>query len=62
MHDPKFGLYLPTDDFIAARQAALRAESEGFYSVSVSDHFFTLLGPPETPQLEALRLCLLLPL
>ena len=52
MHDIKFGLFLPTDDFAAAKRAALRAESEGFYSVSINDHFFTPLGPPQTPQLE----------
>ena len=34
MHDVKFGLFLPTGDFAAAKHAALRAESDGFYSVS----------------------------
>jgi probable F420-dependent oxidoreductase len=52
MRDAKFGLFLPTGDFAAAKRAALRAESEGFYSVSINDHFFTPLGPPQTPQLE----------
>jgi probable F420-dependent oxidoreductase len=52
MHDVKFGLLLPGDDYAAAKQAALQAESEGFYSVSMIDHFFTPLGPPETPVLE----------
>jgi probable F420-dependent oxidoreductase len=52
MRDAKFGLFLPTADFAAAKRAALRAESEGFYSVSINDHFFTPLGPPQTPQLE----------
>ena len=52
MHDPKFGLLLPEGDFAAAKQAALRAESEGFYSVSMIDHFFTPLGDPQTPMFE----------
>ena len=52
MHDVKFGLFLPTGDFAAAKRAALRAESEGFYSVSINDHFYTPMGPPQTPQLE----------
>ena len=52
MYDPKFGLLLPADDFTAAKQAALRAEGEGFYSVSMIDHFFTPLGEPQTPMLE----------
>ncbi len=52
MYDVKFGLFLPTGDFAAAKCAALRAESEGFYSVSINDHFYTPMGPPQTPQLE----------
>ena len=52
MHDVKFGIFLPTNDFTAAKQTALRAEEEGFYSVSINDHFFTPLGKPEAPQLE----------
>ena len=54
MHDLKFGIFLPTGDFAAAKKAALRAESEGFSSVSINDHFFTPLGKPETPQLESM--------
>ena len=54
MHDLKFGILLPIGDFAAARKAALRAESEGFYSVSTNDHFFSPLGEPQTPQLECL--------
>lgn len=52
MHDTKFGIFLPTGNFSAAKQAALRAESEGFYSVSINDHFFTPMGAPHVPQLE----------
>ncbi len=54
MHDLKFGTFLPTGDFAAAKKAALRAESEGFFSVSINDHFFSPLGVPQTPQLECL--------
>ena len=54
MHDLKFGILLPIGDFAAVRKAALRAESEGFYSVSTNDHFFSPLGEPQTPQLECL--------
>lgn len=52
MHDVKFGLFLPTGDFAAAKQAALQAENDGFYSVSLNDHFFSPLGTPQVPQLE----------
>ncbi len=52
MHDVKFGLFLPTGDAAAAIAAAKAAEAQGFFSVSINDHFFTPLGPPETPQLE----------
>lgn len=52
MHDIKFGIFLPTGDFAAAKTAALRAESEGFHSVSINDHFFTPMGTPQIPQLE----------
>ena len=52
MHDVKFGVLLPGDHYAAAKQAALQAESDGFYSMSMIDHFFTPLGPPETPVLE----------
>ena len=53
MHEPKFGIFLPTGDFAAARKAALRAESEGFYSVSINDHFFSPLGRPKPPSWRA---------
>jgi probable F420-dependent oxidoreductase len=48
----KFGLFLPTGDVAAARRAGERAEAEGFYSVSINDHFFSPFGTPETPQIE----------
>ncbi|MBS1889178.1 MAG: TIGR03619 family F420-dependent LLM class oxidoreductase [Actinobacteria bacterium] len=52
MAKAKFGMYLPQKDFAAAREVALVSERQGFYSVSINDHFVTQIGPPETPQLE----------
>ncbi|HKV54500.1 MAG TPA: LLM class flavin-dependent oxidoreductase [Candidatus Binataceae bacterium] len=52
MQSIKFGLFLPTDDFAKARAAAEWADTNGFYSVSINDHFFSPLGSPKTPQLE----------
>jgi probable F420-dependent oxidoreductase len=52
MRPIKFGLFLPTDDFAKARAAAEWADANGFYSVSINDHFFSPLGSPRLPQLE----------
>ena len=52
MKDLKFGLFLPTGNFEEAAAAALKAERDGYYSVSSNDHFFSPLGGHETPQLE----------
>ncbi|HXG17808.1 MAG TPA: LLM class flavin-dependent oxidoreductase [Methylomirabilota bacterium] len=52
MHNVKFSLFLPTGDFAKARAAAEWADTHGFYSVSINDHFFSPLGSPQTPQLE----------
>lgn len=52
MGKAKFGMYLPQRDFAAAKQVALDAERQGFYSVSINDHFVPQIGPPETPQME----------
>lgn len=52
MHAVKFGLFLLPDDIAAAQNAAIRAEREGFFSVSVNDHFYSPLGTPHSPQLE----------
>ncbi|MGH9784473.1 MAG: LLM class flavin-dependent oxidoreductase, partial [Terriglobia bacterium] len=52
MHDIKFSLFLPTGNFAKARAAAEWADTHGFYSVSINDHFFSPLGAPQTPQLE----------
>ena len=48
----KFGLFLPTGDFVQARDAALWADQHGFYSVSINDHFFSPFGSGQMPQLE----------
>jgi probable F420-dependent oxidoreductase len=52
MNEVKFSLFLPTGDFAKARAAAEWADTHGFYSVSINDHFFSPLGAPQTPQLE----------
>lgn len=52
MHPVRFGVFLLPDTIAAAQAAAQRAEREGFYSVSVNDHFYSPLGTPESPQLE----------
>jgi len=52
MSKVKFGLFLPTGDFAKARAAAEWADTHGFYSVSINDHFFSPLGAHQTPQLE----------
>lgn len=52
MNKVKFSLFLPTGDFAKARAAAEWADTHGFYSVSINDHFFSPLGAPQTPQLE----------
>jgi probable F420-dependent oxidoreductase len=52
MHQVKFGLFLLPADIAEAQAAAVQAEREGFYSVSVNDHFYSPLGSPRAPQLE----------
>jgi probable F420-dependent oxidoreductase len=52
MRDIKFSFFLPTGDFAKARAAAEWADTHGFYSVSINDHFFSPLGSAQTPQLE----------
>jgi probable F420-dependent oxidoreductase len=52
MREIKFGFFLPTGDFAKAKAAAEWADTHGFYSVSINDHFFSPLGSPQTPQLE----------
>lgn len=55
MHDPKFGVLLPGDDYAAAKQAALQAESEGFYSVSISTTSLPRSGHLKHPFWSAIR-------
>jgi probable F420-dependent oxidoreductase len=54
MRDIKFGVFLPTHDFAKAQAAAESAEAQGYYSVSINDHFFPPMGPEQrkVPQLE----------
>jgi probable F420-dependent oxidoreductase len=50
----KFGIFLPTQDFAKTQATALSAEQQGYYSVSINDHFFPPMGPDQrkVPQLE----------
>ncbi|MGH8597632.1 MAG: LLM class flavin-dependent oxidoreductase [Gammaproteobacteria bacterium] len=52
MYPVRFGVFLLPATIAEAQQAAQRAERDGFYSVSVNDHFYSPLGSPQTPQLE----------
>ena len=52
MHDPKFGVFLLPNTFEEATEGAKKAEAQGFYSVSVNDHFYSPLGDAHSPQLE----------
>ncbi|MEM7466685.1 MAG: LLM class flavin-dependent oxidoreductase [Pseudomonadota bacterium] len=52
MHPMRFGLFLLPNTITEATDAAIKAESQGFYSVSVNDHFYSPLGDAHTPQLE----------
>lgn len=52
MHKPKFGTFLLPNTIKEATDAAILAESQGFYSVSVNDHFYSPLGDAHSPQLE----------
>ncbi|HMM76061.1 MAG TPA: LLM class flavin-dependent oxidoreductase [Gammaproteobacteria bacterium] len=52
MHPPRFGLFLLPNDVREAVTAARRAEDDGYYSISVNDHFYSPFGGPRTPQLE----------
>lgn len=37
MHTIKLGLFLPSDNLADAKAASVRAERDGFYSVSTND-------------------------
>lgn len=48
----RFGMFLLPEDVKSATESARRAEADGFYSVSVNDHFYSPFGGARTPQLE----------
>lgn len=52
MREMKFGIYMDTGNLDTARAMTIAAENQGYYSVSTNDHFYSPLGPPDTPQLE----------
>lgn len=52
MYPPRFGLFLLPNDVREALTAARRAEDDGYYSISVNDHFYSPFGGARTPQLE----------
>jgi probable F420-dependent oxidoreductase len=52
MYPPRFGLFLLPNDVREAIGAARRAEDDGYYSVSVNDHFHSPFGDARRPQLE----------
>jgi len=52
MYPARFGLFLLPNDVREAVTAARRAEDDGYYSISVNDHFYSPFGGARTPQLE----------
>ena len=48
----KFGVFINTSTVHEAVEQAVSAESDGFFSASVNDHFYSPLGQAETPQVE----------
>ena len=54
MRPLKFGIFLPTDDFAKAKATAQSADEQGYFSVSINDHFFPPMSPEQRklPQLE----------
>jgi alkanesulfonate monooxygenase SsuD/methylene tetrahydromethanopterin reductase-like flavin-dependent oxidoreductase (luciferase family) len=52
----KFGLFLPTCDYPSAKAAAVQAEAQAFWSLSLDDHFASQDGNRQAPQLECLSL------
>ncbi len=54
MSTAKLGLFLPTRDYAAAAEAARFADTHGFWSVSLNDHFVSQDGGLGAPQLECL--------
>ena len=52
MREVKFGLFSVTGDYGEALRTAKRADTEGFYSMLLNDHFFSPFRPAREPQLE----------
>jgi probable F420-dependent oxidoreductase len=52
MRKIKFGLFSVTGDYTEALNSAKRADTEGFHSILLNDHFFSPFRPPREPQLE----------
>jgi len=52
MYPARFGLFLLPNDVREAVTSARRAEDDGYYSISVNDHFYSPFGGARTPQLE----------
>jgi probable F420-dependent oxidoreductase len=52
MRDVKFGLFSITGDYTQALTTAKRADTQGFYSILLNDHFFSPFRPAREPQLE----------
>jgi probable F420-dependent oxidoreductase len=52
MRDVKFGLFSITGDYTQALRTAKRADTQGFYSILLNDHFFSPFRPAREPQLE----------
>ncbi len=52
MREVKFGLFSVTGDYAQALRTAKRADTQGFYSILLNDHFFSPFRPAREPQLE----------
>jgi probable F420-dependent oxidoreductase len=52
MREVKFGLFSVTGDYAQALRTAKRADTEGFHSMLLNDHFFSPFRPAREPQLE----------
>ncbi len=52
MHPVRFGLFTLSIDVEDSINTAIKAERDGFYSVSANDHFFSPLRAPYEPQIE----------
>ncbi len=52
MREVKFGLFSVTGDYAQALRTARRADTEGFHSMLLNDHFFSPFRPAREPQLE----------